>query len=103
MRRGNRTPLYDERFVGYGYNKMQHMRHLTYVGYQFYILTNAFALDMPHTHAFQPLPFSKTQSLKKMKRLYKSFLYDPSWHHRMNQRMKYCSHSEEATQALYIQ
>ena len=97
LRRRNGTPLYDERFVGYGYNKMQHMRHLTYVGYEFFVLTNAFAVDMPHKHA------SRTQSLAAMKRVYKSFLYDASWSGRIRQRMKYCSRSEETTRALYIQ
>lgn len=104
MKRGNGTPLYDERFVGYGYNKMQHMRHLTYVGYQFFILTNAFAMDMPHSNTSKtPYSSSKTHSLKVMKRLYKSFLYDPSWSRRMRQRMKYCSQSEETTRGFYIQ
>ena len=31
-------PLFDERFVNYGYNKVQYVDHLRLRGYEFYIL-----------------------------------------------------------------
>ena len=40
LRKTNATPRFDERFMDYGYNKMQHMRHLLYEGYRFFILSN---------------------------------------------------------------
>lgn len=42
------TPLFDERFVNYGYNKVQLFEHLRAAGYRFYIAANAFAMDLPH-------------------------------------------------------
>ena len=42
------TPLFDERFVNYGYNKVQLIEHLRAMGYQFYILNQDFAIDLPH-------------------------------------------------------
>lgn len=48
LRKGPTTPLFDERFTGYGYNKVQLIEHLRMIGYNFYIMTRAYALDMPH-------------------------------------------------------
>ena len=42
------TPLFDERFVNYGYNKVQWLEHLRYRGYAFSVLTHGFAVDVPH-------------------------------------------------------
>ena len=42
------TPLFDERFINYGYNKVQLIEHLRAAGFQFYILNDAFAVDLPH-------------------------------------------------------
>ena len=41
-------PLFEERFVNYGYNKVQYFEHLRQAGFQFYILNQAFAMDFPH-------------------------------------------------------
>lgn len=41
-------PMFDERFINYGYNKVQWLEHLRYMGYDFQILTNGFAVDIPH-------------------------------------------------------
>ena len=43
-----KTPLFYPKFVGYGYNKVQFIEHLRAAGYQFYILNQAFAMDLPH-------------------------------------------------------
>lgn len=48
LKRSPETPLFDERFVNYGYNKVQLIEHLRAMGYHFYILTQAFAMDIPH-------------------------------------------------------
>ena len=45
---GPETPLFDERFINYGYNKVQLIEHLRAAGYQFYILTENYAVDLPH-------------------------------------------------------
>lgn len=41
-------PRFDERFVNYGYNKVQWLEHLRFVGYDFEVLTHGFAVDIPH-------------------------------------------------------
>ena len=41
-------PSFDERFVNYAYNKVQWLEHLRYRGYVFSILTDGFAVDVPH-------------------------------------------------------
>ena len=98
LKKGDHTPLFDERFVNYGYNKMQHMRHLTYVGYQFSILINSYAMDMPHVKS--KLKESYLQSQQEMKHLYHSFLYNRSWISQMHPRAVYCKASNTS---LYIQ
>lgn len=42
------TPLFDERFVNYGYNKVQLFEHLRSAGFTFYIWNHCFAMDLPH-------------------------------------------------------
>lgn len=42
------TVLFDERFVDYGCNKVQYIDHLRNIGYRFYLLTQAFAMDVIH-------------------------------------------------------
>lgn len=46
------TPLFDERFVDYGYNKVQLIEHLRAANFKFYILNHAFAMDLPHPEYF---------------------------------------------------
>ena len=43
-----KTPRFDERFVNYGYNKVQWLEHLRFVGFDYAVLTNGFAVDIPH-------------------------------------------------------
>jgi hypothetical protein len=42
------TPYYDERFYGYGKNKIQHISHLRFQGVPFYILPQGFVIHHPH-------------------------------------------------------
>ena len=48
LRYSKSTPIFDERFYDYGYNKVQLFEHLRAAGFQWYILNNAFALDLLH-------------------------------------------------------
>lgn len=48
LRNSYSTPLFEEKFVNYGYNKVQLIEHLRAAGFNFYILTQAFAMDVPH-------------------------------------------------------
>ena len=35
-------PSFDESFLNYGFNKVQWIENLRYLGYEFYVATNAF-------------------------------------------------------------
>jgi len=42
------TPYYDERFYGYGKNKIQHISHLRFTGMPFFVLPQSFVVHHPH-------------------------------------------------------
>merc|ERR1712100_560365 len=48
LRKAADTPPFDERFVGYGKNKVQHLVHLRHAGYRFEVLGGGFVLHFPH-------------------------------------------------------
>ncbi|KAL1526448.1 hypothetical protein AB1Y20_015160 [Prymnesium parvum] len=48
LQRTSHTPLFDERFHGYGKNKVQLLVHLRYAGYKFDALTRGFVIHFPH-------------------------------------------------------
>ena len=48
LRKSAKLPTFDERFVNYGYNKVQWVAHLRYAGYRFYVLGTDFAMDVAH-------------------------------------------------------
>lgn len=50
-------PLYDERFVGYGWNKVQWIEHLRRFGYQFYVFNKGFIIHCPHPEFYVFLAF----------------------------------------------
>jgi hypothetical protein len=45
------APFYDERFVGYGKNKIQYVSHLRFTGYQFGVLPEEFIVHNPHSES----------------------------------------------------
>ena len=48
VRRTEILPLFDERFINYGFNKVQWIENLRYLGFEFYVLGQSFAFDIPH-------------------------------------------------------
>lgn len=48
VRRSENLPPFDERFINYGFNKVEWVETLRYLGYEFYVLSQAFAIDAPH-------------------------------------------------------
>ena len=48
VRKSEHMPLFDERFINYGYNKQQWVEHLRYVGYKFAQLVQGYGIDIPH-------------------------------------------------------
>lgn len=49
MVKKNGIPLFDERFINYGYNKVEWIEHLRYMGFEFHVLSQSYAVDMPHS------------------------------------------------------
>lgn len=45
------APYYDERFHGYGKNKIEHISHLRLMGYQFRVLPEGFIVHNPHVES----------------------------------------------------
>ena len=43
------TPLFDERFINYGFNKVEWIENLRYLGYEYHVLSQAYAIDIPHS------------------------------------------------------
>lgn len=48
IKRSERIPLFNELFINYGFNKVEWIENLRYLGYEFYVLNNGFAVDIPH-------------------------------------------------------
>ena len=48
VRKSDHLPLFDERFINYGYNKQQWVEHLRYIGYKFAQLVHGYGIDIPH-------------------------------------------------------
>ena len=42
------TPLYEEGYINYGFNKIQYFEHLRLRGTRLYLIAQSFAVDMPH-------------------------------------------------------
>ncbi|CAH1786754.1 unnamed protein product [Owenia fusiformis] len=51
------APKYDQRFVGFGWNKVSHIMELDAQGYEFTVLPNAFMIHMPHAPSFDIAKF----------------------------------------------
>ena len=48
------APYYDERFLGYGHNKIQFLAHIRWMGYQFAVIPNSgFLVHSPHVMSSQ--------------------------------------------------
>jgi len=68
---------YDQRFVGFGWNKVSHIMELQAQGYEFVVLPNAFIVHMPHSPSFDIFKFRSSSLYRKcLKKLKKEFVQD---------------------------
>ncbi|TPP59430.1 Glycosyltransferase LARGE1 [Fasciola gigantica] len=51
------APLFDPRFVGFGWNKASYIMKLDAAGYQMYVLPDAFVLHLPHPPSVEVLRY----------------------------------------------
>lgn len=49
VRKTPELPLFDERFINYGFNKVEWIENLRYLGYEYHVLAQAYAIDIPHS------------------------------------------------------
>ena len=71
--KADQTPLFDERFVGYGKNKIQFVQHLRLLGFQFFVLPRGFVIHVPHTYSKSRHAWSSANRAKK-NQLFMSFM-----------------------------
>lgn len=58
-------PDYDQRFVGFGWNKVSHIMELYAAGYEFVVLPHAFIIHMPHAPSFDIARFRSSSTYRK--------------------------------------
>jgi Glycosyl-transferase for dystroglycan len=71
------APFYDERFYGYGKNKIEMISHLRFLGYQFSILPEGFIVHYPHPESVAKKTWNNVKDFKlheNMDHLYPQFL-----------------------------
>ncbi|KAL4642033.1 glycosyltransferase-like protein LARGE2 [Arapaima gigas] len=72
-------PEYDQRFVGFGWNKVSHIMELDAQEYDFVVLPNAFMIHMPHAPSFEISKFRSSSSYRYcLKTLKEEFQQDLS-------------------------
>lgn len=67
------APLYDERFFGYGKNKIQHVFHLRYAGFFFEVYPREFLMHIPHKISKAKEAWRDNEHRDSMDQLYKRF------------------------------
>ena len=70
------TPTFDERFRGYGKNKMEHLVHLRHAGYFFEVLGHGFLVHFPHKRSEDKSQwlFGRAPTRNSVNRLFESFI-----------------------------
>ncbi|KAL3981850.1 Glycosyl-transferase for dystroglycan family protein [Acanthocheilonema viteae] len=73
----NGLPPYDQRFVGFGWNKVSHVMSLNAAGYEFTILPDAFIIHQPHFLSFEMIRYRSLPTYRKcLKALKGEFVRD---------------------------
>lgn len=73
------APYYDERFHGYGKNKIEHISHLRMLGYKFSVLPEGFIVHNPHVESAVKEKWNNMKKSKlheSMDVLYQQFLHE---------------------------
>ncbi|CAM9258371.1 unnamed protein product [Sphacelaria rigidula] len=60
VRKTSWLPKFDERFTGYGKNKIQWINHLRYMGFSFYVMPVNFVIHAPHPKSLAKTEWEKT-------------------------------------------
>jgi len=74
LRKTPLLPTFEERFRGYGKNKIQNLVHLRYAGWHFSVLSKSFLVHFPHHKSAARLAWEDSAHRARMDDLYKNFL-----------------------------
>eukprot|EP00903_Cladosiphon_okamuranus_P017001 g15670.t1 len=79
VRKSALLPAFDERFVGYGKNKIQWINHLRYSGFSFYVMPVNFVIHAPHPKSMAKTTWEKSggkqgKGNKLMDQIFESFM-----------------------------
>jgi len=66
------TPKFDERFLGYGKNKIQWVQHLRFSGFEFHVLPSAYVVHCPHPPSVSRQNWAQYRGKKD--RLFRDFI-----------------------------
>lgn len=86
--------LFDERFVNYGCNKVQWINLLRLSGYEFYVLTKAFAFDIVHrdsSYRTAYMHYARAGLMNDMGKFCRRFLWKSKLVLRNGSRVNICS------------
>lgn len=64
-------PLFDLRFMGFGWNKVSHIMELDSRGFEFIVVPNAFIIHMPHAPSFDIAKFRSSSNYRKCLKILK--------------------------------
>ena len=73
LRRDVDTPTFDERFSGYGKNKVQQLVHLRVAGFRFEVLGRGFLLHFPHAKSASKDKWLHSSAHRNVDRLFQTF------------------------------
>ena len=82
------TPLFDERFVGYGKNKIQWIQHLRLRGFTFHVMPKVFVVHCPHEESAARHSWEAFRGKKD--KLFQDFIQAQTLNASINTRM--CKH-----------
>ena len=67
-------PRFDERFAGYGKNKIELVTHLRFAGFRFFAAPGAFVTHMPHPKSAEKMSWASGSHRRDMDRLYQKLV-----------------------------
>jgi len=62
---------YDRRFIGFGWNKVSHIMELSYQGYSFIVLPEAYMIHLPHAPSADVAAFRQSKSYRGCMQIFK--------------------------------
>ena len=62
---------YDERFAGFGWNKVSHIMELHAQSYEFHVLPNAFVVHLPHSPSLDIAKYRSSARYRKYNSLHR--------------------------------